>query len=401
MFERIRRRLLMFFHFGFIRDKKIAFIFEGRNLLSGQDTFIKSNRYYLPLDKTMNKLNGQVRLKKNTISLWFYNKEFVSDFENVKYFYKGGTIYISLFDITKILGLRTRWNYERREIRLFRDSDMEIKAVSPAKGSIALIRFEDITAGPPLTSPENLEKLRIISDYLYLKSIPFHAAWIPRYVDPHQKIDNDVSYTYSIGNADFVFTLDHMIWRGCLIGIHGYTHQCGMEVTAVGTEFNNKCNNDEKSVRRRIELAICTAKRLNFPILFFESPHYASTKFQQSIMEQYFNYIYEPYVGIWGDRVVISPRNKRTLYVPTPLGYISENNTVDDMVSKIKHLPKDIIASFFYHPLLELNYITLHTGERGYPLRSYSKISTLHKIVDALLQNGRIPIKITDCIRET
>jgi len=38
------------------------------------------------------------------------------DFKNIKCFHKGNTIYISLFDITKILGLRSRWNYEGKEI---------------------------------------------------------------------------------------------------------------------------------------------------------------------------------------------------------------------------------------------------------------------------------------------
>jgi hypothetical protein len=144
-----------------------------------------------------------------------------------------------------------------------------------------------------------------------------------------------------------------------------------------------------------LELAIFTAGKLDFPVTFFESPHYASTEFQQSIEEQYFDFIYEPCVGIWGDKVVVSPRNKRTLYVPTPLGYISSNNTANDMVSNIRRLPKNIIASLFYHPYLEMDYITLSAGEKGYPLYSYSKASTLHRIVDALLQNGRKPIKIT------
>lgn len=396
MFQRIGNNLDLLFHHCFMRDKNITFSFEAKYLLSGKDVLIKNNRYYLPLYKMMNKLGGKARLKSGIISLLLNKKEFQQDINSIRYLYLGRAIYISLFDITKLLGLRTRWSHEKNEIRMYWDRDTEVKVICPVKGSPALIRFEDITADPQFISSENLEKLRIISDYMYSKSIPFHISWIPRYVDPPHKIDNDPSYTYSMENADFIFTLDHMLWKGGLIGIHGYTHQCGMEVTAEGTEFSYSCNNDERKIRKRIEFAICAAKRLALPVTFFESPHYASTEFQQSIEEQYFDYIYEPYVGIWGDEIVVSPRNKKTVYVPTPLGYVTSKDTAGVMILKIKGLPKDIIASLFYHPYLEMDFINLSSGEKGYPMHSYSKASTLHRIIDSLLQNGRKPIKITE-----
>jgi predicted deacetylase len=103
--------------------------------------------------------------------------------------------------------------------------------------------------------------------------------------------------------------MEYLLNRNGIIGLHGYTHQYGDEVSAVGTEFSDERNNDEKSIRKRVEAAINTAKKLELPVKFFETPHYAATAFQQSIFEQYFDIIYEPFVGIWGDRIVKSPRN--------------------------------------------------------------------------------------------
>lgn len=86
---------------------------------------------------------------------------------------------------------------------------------------------------------------------MFSAGIPFHIPWIPRFVDHKNGIDNDISKDYSMPNANFLFTMEYLLNRNGIIGLHGYTHQYGDEVSAVGTEFNDERNNDEKSIRKR------------------------------------------------------------------------------------------------------------------------------------------------------
>ncbi|OOM69324.1 hypothetical protein CLOBL_52520 [Clostridium sp. BL-8] len=116
---------------------------------------------------------------------------------------------------------------------------------------IALIRFEDVTAGEEYLDSENLEKFRIVVDYMFSVGAPVHIAWIPKFVDPPNGIDNDISKDYSMSNANFLFTIEYLLKRNGVIGLQGYTHQYGKEVSAEGTEFNKERNNDEKNVRKR------------------------------------------------------------------------------------------------------------------------------------------------------
>ncbi|MFT8343133.1 DUF2334 domain-containing protein [Clostridium beijerinckii] len=257
------------------------------------------------------------------------------------------------------------------------------------------MRFEDITAGGEYLDSDNLEKLRVVADYMFLAGIPFHIAWIPRFFDPQNGIDNDISKDYSMPNANFLFTMEYLLNRNGIISLHGYTHQYCDEVGAIGTEFNEGRNNDEKSIRR-VEAAINTAKRLDLPVKFFETPHYAATAFQQSIFEEYFNIIYEPFVGIWGERIVKSPRNYRTLYIPTPLGYVEGKYGINKMIDRINNLDETTLASLFYHPYIDFEYITLKSGVNRYPISNYLENSPLHQIVKALYYKGCNFTKITD-----
>ncbi len=163
------------------------------------------------------------------------------------------------------------------------------------------------------------------------------------------------------------------------------------------TEFNKERNNDEKNVRKRVEAAINTAKKLEFPVEFFKSPHYAATDFQQSIFEQYFHIIYEGYVDIWGEKIIKSPRNSRTLYVPTPLDYVEGKDGTKKILKRINNLGEDTLVSLFYHPDIDFDYITLQNNtNNGYSMSSYSKNSPLHRTVQALYSKGSSFKKITD-----
>lgn len=380
----------------FAQKEELNIIIEGRRIKFASPIYFNNNRYFIPIRELIIELGGNLSFKEGILYIKLKNEELIINLNSGlnKAILINNSVHISLADISMLLKLKTRWNYSANEVSIYfdRDSDSTLKKIE--SGNAALIRFEDVTAGPPYDDADNLLKLRIMADYLYSKGIPFHVAWIPRYIDPQNDIDNDVSKNFSISNADFVFTLDYMLKHGGIIGLHGYTHQFGEEVSGDGTEFDEKRNNDEKSVRNKLELAIGTARRLEIPYSFFESPHYASTEFQQSIMEQYFDYIYEPCVGIWGDKVSISRRNKRTRFVPTPLGYVSGELGIEKMIYRIMTLKEGTIASLFYHPSIEMEFIDLSKEEDGYPIVNYSTKSPLHRIVDAFEEKSYAPIRI-------
>ncbi|MZK53941.1 DUF2334 domain-containing protein [Clostridium beijerinckii] len=356
------------------------------------------NRYFIPLLEFINQTGGEINIKESKIDIKLKEKSSISiDYciDDYKFTTIDNVLYISLFDICRILSIRSKWDYRRSTISLYWDKS-NYKSCRAVCRRAALIRFEDITAGGEYLDSDNLEKLIVVADYMFLAGIQFHIAWIPRFVDPQNGIDNDISKDYSMPNANFLFTMEYLLNRNGIIGLHGYTHQYCDEVSAVGTEFNEGRNNDEKSIRRRVEAAISIANKLELPVKFFETPHYAATAFQQSIFEEYFDIIYEPFVGIWGDRIVKSPRNHRTLYIPTPLDYVEEKDGIDEMINRINNLGEDALASLFYHPYIDFEYITLKSGVNRYPMSSYSESSPLHQIVKALYFNGYNFTKITD-----
>lgn len=382
----------------FLIETNLKISFEGKLLKFSGPIYRYINRYFLPVLEFISQLGGEFNIKENKIDILFKGKSpiFINyEANDYKFTVVDGILYLSLFDICRMLNAKSKWDYDSSSILLYWDRN-KYESYTRPPGRTALIRFEDVTAGDGYLDSDNLEKLRIVADYMFSTGVPFHIAWIPRFVDPPNGIDNDISKDYSMPNSNFLFTIEYLLNRNGVIGLHGYTHQHGKEVSAEGTEFNEKRNNDEKSIRKRVEAAINMAKRLELPVKFFESPHYAATQFQQSIFEQYFDVIYEDYVGIWGRKIVKSPRNHRTLYIPTPLGYIEDKDGTKKMLDRINHLSEDTLASLFYHPNIDFEYITLQNSTSGYPISNYSENSPLHQIVKALYDKRCSFAKITD-----
>ncbi|GFP76963.1 DUF2334 domain-containing protein [Clostridium fungisolvens] len=371
--------------------------FEGKSLKFIDPIYRDINRYFLPFLEFIKQIKGKFNITRDKINIRFKHKSPIYinyKTDNYKFTVINYILYLSLFDICTILNAKSSWDYNSESISLYWNKDKSEIYTIPS-GKVALIRFEDVTAGDEYLSSDNLEKFRVIADFMFSAGVPFHIAWIPRFVDPPNSIDNDISKHYSLTNANFLFTIEYLLNRGGQIGLHGYTHQYGYEVSAEGTEFNEERNNDEKCIRKRVEAAINTAKKLELPFKFFESPHYAATEFQQSIFEQYFGIIYEDCVGIWGDKIVKSPRNHRTLYIPTPLSYVEGKDGTEKMLDRINNLDEETLASLFYHPYKDFEYITLKNSTNGYPLSEYSESSPLHQIVKALFDKKYSFSKIT------
>jgi hypothetical protein len=383
---------------------RVAVNVEGHELDLTHPVYAENNRYYLPLEEIVGSLGGTVTVTDGAAQIQV-NDAVVDLSIDGSYFQMNGdrfplkkqarvsdgVVYVSLIDLQKMLHLKVVWDEDGGVLNLFWNKDNIEEDRQPQGGRTALVRFEDVTSGQTYrySTAESLEKLRAIFDYCYAKAIPMQMGWIPRYIDPGNGIDNSLAQDYSMHNADFVYTLDYFSDRNGILGFHGYTHQYGNEVTIHGTEFDATHNTTESSIVKRLRYAINDANTLGLPEVFFESPHYAATTYQKSIMAKYFDVIYE-YMGNPRQKnvIVVAVGNRLVKYIPTPLGYVDDISGTDDMLARIRALGDGDLASFFYHPNIEFDFINIAVGEDGYHSYRYTIDSPLRQVIDALIQRG-------------
>jgi len=389
--------------------------FENKEINLTLPIYYEANRYYLPITEVISKLGGKQILKDDSITLELGNitqtinlkkNEYQKNGEvyhlKKKSLITGDVIYLSMFDFHKLFSLKVDWDTLSKTLSFYYNRDNTARQARPAAGKPALIRFEDVSA-VNYALPESMEKLRIVSDYLYVQNVPFHVAWVPRYIDPRpaSKADIDISKKYSMENADFVYTLDYMLDRDGLIGLHGYTHQYGNTVSIAGLEFHAPFGNGvnipdtEEYAQERINLAKEAAKNLDIPYAFFEAPHYGIFGNQLKVAEKNFDIIYEDYPGSPNQIAVRSNGNKTTTYIPTPLDYIDGENGVIRMINKVRDLRPNVLASFFYAPHMEFDSITLNKAKDGYPSYTYGT-SVLHQLLKVFQEKGYRFAKITE-----
>lgn len=353
------------------------------------------NRYYVPLSEFCNSFGNNIVPNSNEIQL---NNGVIINLSEKKYtkndkdfLLRGDTFtlnnesYISFFDACEILNLSTYWDYNSNSIYIntkkdkSMDSDNNKKHKKKRKKD-AYIRFEDVSAGDVYAKQDNLEKLRMISDYMNDENEKFSLGWIPRYINKPLNIDNDISRDNTFSNANFLFTMDYLVNRGGSIGIHGYTHQYGDVNSITGNEFGDDGYNDPAEIRKRLESAIKIANKVNIPYAFWETPHYHATAKQQALFEEYFKVIYEPSFVKYNKKIVISDKNGITKYIPAPLSNV-KNNDVGPMLQSIKNKPTDVEMSLFYHPSIEIESIHVSLENDGTINSSYDDNSILKQIV--------------------
>ena len=321
--------------------------------------------------------------------------------------------YIGFSDLSNMLNLYTRWDKDNKvvncrmnsnetlENNTFYNSDdnsntknTEIKdnnikenknsTISENKSQIALIRLEDICATGENYAKDYFENLRIIGSYLNNKNIPYHIAWIPRYINPSLNIDNDPLSKNTFELAEMVYTLDYLNSHNGIIGLHGYTHQFGEFESGAGFEFG-RYEPSTKVFRKKIEKAIETAEYLDIPIDFFEAPHYEITPEQNKIAEEYFKILYYPFNDYGIDKAdltkpQISPYNGTSLYISTPLDYIAEGME-EECLDRIRNASVENMGSVFFHPVLDKEFILLSEDENGFPVYSYGENCFLKRLV--------------------
>lgn len=383
-------------------------IFYGKKKLNFKHTFYqKSQRYYLPINEFSIKMGTELqespeyfkitsrkktlRISKTdkTIKYDHLSKPLRGDILSVD-----GLSYLSISDIEEVFSLISYWDIEHNKI-IFSPVARASASVNETGQNIALIRLEDVVCGEIYLDSKNLYKLKILGNFMQGNNLKFSIAWIPRYKEPSEEIDNDLITNINMENSAFINTLDYLIYRDGIIGLHGYTHQHGNERSVTSSELTIDYNTSEEEITNIIESSINTAYLLNIPYKFFETPHYGATANQQKIIERYFDYIYEPYVGKWNKTPILSERNHNTYYIPTPLGYIKDYN-IAPLVKELNKKNISILNSFFYHPYKEFEFIDVYTDYKGFIQFYYSTKSPLNIISKVLEENHYVTVKITD-----
>ncbi|MDT8716017.1 DUF2334 domain-containing protein [Clostridium sp. 19966] len=366
---------------------------------------LKSQRYYIPLDFISSKLNYTFdTFDINKILLYdnINNNIYLTENSYTKnskigtlrgnLISKDNTIYISISDIEEIFNLIAIFDFKNNSITLL-NNNIKVSENSPVSYTekIALIRLEDFASGDNYSIDKNQTKVKLIANFLYSQSTKFHVSWIPRFKYPVNNIDNNLLTNNTLINIGFVNTLDYLINKGGEIGLHGYTHQNGNEKSGVGDEMTKDVNNTVPEVRSIIENALDTATALNIPISYYESPHYGKTNLQKKVIQDYFQYIYEPFDST---KNYIYNLNNNNLFVPTPLGYVI-NSDPTPIIDGLNRNNPNILNSFYYHPFIELNYIDFNINNNQLNI-TYDENSPLQKIIKTLNSNNYTTVYISE-----
>lgn len=356
---------------------------------------LKAQRYYIPLPYICDKLgftseneSDNIIIKNNTNTIKLTDSSYKSSSKEGSLrgnlLHKNGITYISVSDIEEVFNLTALFNFEQKSINFFPYNIEAPKNIDISKyTNVAFIRFEDFTTTSNYSTDKTQAKLKCLTNFVYSNHIKFHVAWIPRYVDLASNTDDNLLENTSIETVGFINVLDYFINHGGEIGLHGYTHQSGDRANTTDAEISSTVNSSPTETRNVIENAIDVASALNIPCTFFETPHYMETAKQKSIIEDYFQYIYEPF----------NPSNVNNIYndgnhlfLATPLGYV-QNEDASSITDQLKNSNPKVVNSFFYHLYMELKYIDYNTDNNTINVQ-YDNNSPLHKIVNSLDENN-------------
>lgn len=239
--------------------------------------------------------------------------------------------------------------------------------------STVLLRLEDIS---PATEDS---KLTSINEFLKQKSVPYHFAVIPVYVNPEKNLRENISE-----DPVLIKTLKSMqLGKGELV-LHGYTHQYDGE-TAVDYEFwdelrNKPVKEDSKEFAQdRVTSALNILRKAGLSTDIWETPHYTASDLDYKVFERIFPIIYDLRSGI---SVPFVFKRNNTIFSPIDLGYISYPESINEIIANAKKIDdcfEDPAVSFFYHPFLfrdeelgkkSLNQIIDSLRDIGYQFRS-------------------------------
>jgi uncharacterized protein YdaL len=265
----------------------------------------------------------------------------------------------------------------------------------------ALVRLEDIT---PDDDPTVLIRY---ADYLHDRKIPFQISLVPIYVD---NVSQDV---YLSDRPAFVRAIQYMVSKGGSVVMHGVTHQYRGKSTddyEFWDEFSDRPVPDDSHalIEKKLRLGLDECFKNGIYPLTWETPHYAASQLDYRWITEYFNSSY--------DRVLSADRGEAGHYfpyttadrfgrfiIPEALGYIPEEKP--DPAALVKNgerlkVVRDGVASFFFHPFLDINYLKScidgieGLGYRFISIRDYDlKVQMDSRLVQTFTDTVRLPIK--------
>ncbi len=321
--------------------------------------------------------------KSNKTDMYFYNNK----------------AYIYIYKLIEPFGSIPVVDLNANKINVYNSISKNLpyyKTTSTNK-KLAYIRLEDImadgldTSRTPSYDVNMLEELRYTAQYLYECGQSYYIAWIPVYGNPKGNCWNDVSMNYNLYNSYFVYTLDYMIEHNGYIGLHGYTHQYGNDISAYGYEWGENTPFSYEEQEKRMIKAIECADRLGFDINFFEFPHYGATNDQIRMAQKYFKLIYQaiPTPSNAKGFAWTAVTGKKVYFMPTPADYLHTKYDLNDMIKRLSVCMKNNYAvSLFYHPIID--YYAIHEETQGNDRIWEYEDGSLPAILKHISDNGYI-----------
>ncbi|MGN1317816.1 MAG: DUF2334 domain-containing protein [Lachnospirales bacterium] len=369
------------------------------------DILYCNGRLYVPFEKACKDFQISIKSANNGHILFKDNKEiFVSSqtgkSNKTDMYYYNNKSYIYIYKLIEPFNQMPVIDLTNNTINIYNSVDKAVKYYKSTSKSNneAYIRLEDIMADgldkslTPNYDIAMLEKLIYTAKYLYESGQSYYIAWIPVYANPRANYWNDISQSYNLYNSYFVYTLDYMIEHNGHLGLHGYTHQYGNDISAVGYEWGENTPYSKEEQENRIKKAINCADRLGFNVEFFEFPHYGATMEQIKMAEKYFNIIYQSYPTekFKNHFTYSSASGKKVYFMPTPADYV---HTKYDLIGILNRLSTCInnnyTVSLFYHPVIDTGSIHGNTIDKD-RVWKYDNDGVLPNIVKYISANKYI-----------
>src|SRR5471030_1846798 len=209
--------------FNMVGDN-VNFKIDGKILTLNLPIYLDKNRYYISLNEFIDQLNGKIYKIDNLLNITINDNSYsvnlldnIVTAPNIKFPLKKSLLndndiyYIGFSDFSHMLNLYTRWDKDKKIISCKTDSN-NMDTITPYQSKIdqiGLIRFEDVGLSSQPYGKDYFERLRIISNYMKQKKIPYHIAWIPRYMIPSLGVDNDPLTKNNFEIAEMVYSLDY------------------------------------------------------------------------------------------------------------------------------------------------------------------------------------------------
>ena len=108
----------------FLINTNLEISFEGKSLKFINPIYRDINRYFLPILEFINQLGGEFNIERSKINILFKEKSPIcTDYEidDYKFTVVDSVLYLSLFDICRMLNIKSRWDYNSSSISLYWD----------------------------------------------------------------------------------------------------------------------------------------------------------------------------------------------------------------------------------------------------------------------------------------